>query len=148
MPNLTCIEQKIATGGQFDGTLPTTTSTDTAGVRVFPEDATGGLFTFFDALPALPPATDRYLNVRRIALDMTNLNAADVWYLRLASAGGDVIFYSDGPGDYVWTPDGPDGLIISPDETLKLYNGIVSTGALFARVWAEPFLPHFRAGRS
>ncbi len=143
MANLTCIEQRINIGKQFDGTLPTTTPADVAGVRIFPIDDAGGLFNFFPVATALPNAEDRNLKILRIDTDMAGLDAADTFYFRKVSANGDVIFFADGPGDYVWTPDGPDGLILAPDETLNLYTGINAVAALFCRIVAEPEHAHW-----
>ena len=143
MSNITCIEQTISTGGQFDGTDPGTMPDTVAGVKIYPAAAAGGLFEFFPTGTIAPRAEDQNLKIMRIALDMTNLDAADVWYIRIASTNGDVIFYSDGPGDYFWEPNNERGLIIHPDESIKIYNGIASTGTLFARIMAEPELAHW-----
>jgi len=132
------IEQRISTGGQFDGTEPNQGSADSAGVRIYAPHSAGGLFKFFADLPARPMARKRYLKIMKVELDMDNLDPTDEWIIQLVSTNGTVEWYKNGTGNFMWTPDSGRGVPIAPDQELKITTGKVSLGELFARITADP----------
>ncbi len=116
------IEQRITAASQFTGAAPTTAFTDDVdqGIRTFPTDTVGGLFTF--ALSAL-----WWQEVERIVVQFADSATADISIVN--AAGNALSIYTAALGGEVVITD---KFELAPDEKIR----IVTTGATLA-MWAR-----------
>ncbi len=122
------IEQKITAGSQFDGLAPTTVYVDDVdqGLRQFPTDVSGGLFTF--ALTSL-----WWAEVQRIIVQFADAATADI---SIVSATGALSIYTfAGGGEVVIT----DLFKLAPDEKIQIIT-TGATAAMWARVTMRPLV--------
>lgn len=131
-PQFVAIEQRISAGGDWDGTVPTTTPdfATTKGVKIFPEDAAGGLFVF--------DFTSFFLiEVQQIHVDFAGVAAKSIVIRGLS--GPDIqIFSSTDPAESI--------ILITDKFQLALDENIVilsagAAAAMYARVIARPLHP-------
>jgi hypothetical protein len=131
---ITTIEQRVTAGNPWTGVLPTTTPVDDIqGVRRFPADVVGGLFTFDFVGP--DDSFDQYL-IERILVDFGTSATGNVFIVNrdvpvprrvlIGTVGGGVYLYEDRT------------LVLAWDERIQLVSVGAPIAEMYARVTAGP----------
>jgi len=130
-PQFVVVEQRITAGSDWSGAEPTTTpSYATKGIKVFPTDIVGGLFTF--------DFTSYFLTeVQQISVDFAGVGSKSI-VIRRASGPDIQIFSSTDPLEAIVLCT--DKFQLASDERIA----IISAGAaaaMYARIIARPLHP-------
>jgi hypothetical protein len=133
-----CVEQRVAIGGQFNGTEPTTTPVDTDGIRIYPPCATGGKFDPVGSVLAVF-RKERFWSIERIVADLRGIPVGGTYSLYIVtSSGKSVLWMTGGPTQVIYNQT-RDGLSLMNDEHLQLFTSAPTVGSeLFVRIFGRP----------
>jgi len=123
------IEQKIDAGSQWDGSLPSTTPVDNLGIRKFPSDTQGGLFSFDFA--SEEGSFETYV-IEQIAIDFADASTVEVAIVD-SEGTPNVFVLSTSTGNFLRV----EPLILAWDEKLRITT-TGATAAMHGRVLAQP----------
>lgn len=143
------IEQSVAVGGQFNGSVPSAPPTSNVqGVRIYPPEAgaNGGRFAAGDKFEAGTPPVERdmelgepkqYIVIERVIVQMNLLGGGATWGIEIVNdAGKRALWINGGPSTTIYSGDDT-LLLLAPDEHLELTTSVAAGGACFCRVWAR-----------
>lgn len=124
------IQQSVASGSAFDGTIPDTAVTFANGLNKFAESSAGGLFFFENLRPVALTSYAVYFGasvdyqVAVVSLDDTN-----------AKIAGDRIVIAEGTATHITGP-AQYGFILGPRQALEIVTDGPSGAAMRAQAWA------------
>lgn len=124
------IQQSVASGSGFDGTIPATEMTYQNGLNKFAEDTSAGLFFFENLRPVALTSYAAYFGapvdyqVAVVSLDDTNTKIA-----------GDRIVIAEGTATHITGP-AQYGFILGPRQALEILTDGPSGAAMRAQAWA------------
>jgi regulatory protein YycH of two-component signal transduction system YycFG len=123
------IEQKITAGSQWTGETPDTTPVDELGIRKFPTDVKGGLFSFDFATES--GSFESYV-IDQIMIDFADATSVEVAIINSESTP-DVFVLSTTVGEYLRV----DPIRLTWDERIRI-TSVGATAKMYARVMARP----------
>lgn len=131
---ITTIEQRIAAGNPWNGAVPTTTPVDDdQGLRKFPVDVVGGLFTFDFVGP--DDIYDQCL-IERILVDFGTSVTGQVYIVNRDAIPRQVLIATVGGG--VYQMHAGVRLTLAWDERIQLISIGAPAAEMYARVTASP----------
>lgn len=133
---ITTIEQRIRAGSVWNGAAPTTVAVDDSqGVRRFPVDVVGGLFTFDFVGEENDHAFDQYV-VERMLFDFGTSANGFVFIVNRDLVPRQVLIQTvAGGGVYLYEAR---RLVLAWDERIQIVSAGLPAGEMYARVTAGP----------